>query len=235
LGASTFAPSVDGDFISGFPICAAQDGKIGGIPILIGVTRDEMSVVLFKSLSKLLDISEVRDVGKQAESEETTRLIMDAYRANRRRAPADMMTDAVFHLPCTWFAGAYSKNAGTWMYRFDYATLSMRIFGLRAFHSSDIPFLFGNFRAGLARYMLLLSPWKGRIGRVHRELQGDFLTFMRKGALPWVKCKGENIHAKYYALPLSEGPVVRAEVKQACDGSEVRRKSLAGEDIVSLP
>ena len=234
LGTSTYGPCVDGEGVASFPIRAAADGRMAGIPALVGVTRDELSILLKKSLSELFDVTEIRKMGTRAENEDAARRISGVYKSAGRRAPAVMMTDFIFHMPCLWFAEAYGQNADAWMYRFDYQTLGMRVSGLRSFHSSDIPFLFGNFDAGLAHYMMLITPCKKWARKVYRELQGDFLAFMWTGELPWEKCGEGSAPAKFYAPRPSVGQLKSEEVKRAFDGSEIKRKSLAGEDIVTM-
>ncbi|MCL2111795.1 MAG: carboxylesterase/lipase family protein [Clostridiales bacterium] len=229
LGAATFAPCADGDLVVRYPIPAAKEGETCGVPMLIGTTREEMSIVFKKTLSRLVDISVLRKKGVQAELEEAKKRISAAYERYGRRGPAIMVSDYVFRMPSVWFAEAHSKSTCTWMYRFDYETFGMRMSGLHAFHSSDIPFLFGNFKVGLARYMLAFSPVKTGIRKVHKELRGDFLTFIKTGELPWEKCDGENTPAKCYALPSFFEQAVHPEVKDAYNGSEFKRRSLAGE------
>jgi len=235
LGAATYAPCVDGESIMEYPIKAALGGKTGGVPALIGTTRDEMSIVLYKSLSKLVDVTDMRKMGVQSENDDAKRRISKAYEKYGKRAPAVMMSDLVFHLPCVWYAEARNDTADTWMYSFDYETFGMRISGLHTFHSSDVPFLFGNFRAGLARYMVLLSPSKKGIHGVCHEMQADFLTFIKTGELPWGKCEGEDTPAKRYAKPSFTEQAVAPEVKRVYDGSEYKRRSIEGDSITSLP
>ena len=235
LGAATYAPCVDGESISKYPISLALEGKTGGVPALIGTTRDEMSIVLFKRLSKILDVTDMRRMGVQSETDEAKRRISKAYEKYGKRSPAVMMSDLVFHMPCIWYAEARNDTADTWMYSFDYETFGMRVSGLRAFHSSDIPFLFGNFRAGLSRYMMALSPYKKGIREVYHELRGDFLTFMKTGELPWEKCEGGNTPAKRYARTSFTGHAISPEVKRVYEGSEYKRRSIEGDSITSLP
>ena len=143
-----------------------------------------------------------------------------------------MVSDYIFRMPNVWFGEARSNKADTWMYRFDYESFGMRLSGLHAFHSSDIPFLFGNIKAGLARYMFLLSLSKKRIKKLVREFRGDFLTFIKTGKLPWKKCDGEDTPAKCYAQTSFVEQVVPTEVKQAYDGSEFKRRSFEGSNNI---
>ena len=231
LGTTTYAPCVDGEFIKRYPICAARDGEIKGVPMLLGTTREEMSFALNKSLAHIVDIENIRKKAVQEENEDTRIRIRDAYDRYGKRGPGIMFSDFTFRMPCVWFAEAQSGFADTWMYRFDYETLGMRITGLHAFHSCDIPFLFGNMKAGLARYMFMLAPNRMGVRRLYKEFRGDFLTFIKTGKLPWKKCDSDDVPAKCYALPSVVGQAVPRDIRQAYDDSEFKRSSFTEEGL----
>lgn len=231
LGVDAFSISIDGELVKSYMIPAAKEGMMEGVPMLIGTTREEMSFALFKQLSYIADIENIKKISSESESEEVKKRIADAYGRYGKRGEAIMYTDFCFRLPGLWFAEAQSGHADTWMYRFDFETFGMRISRLHAFHSCDVPFLFGNFKAGLAKLMVLVSPVKTNIRKVHAEFQGDFLAFIRTGELPWEKCGAGNTPAKCYNLPSTIEPVIPYDVKQAYAGSEFERRVSAGEVI----
>jgi len=228
LGSTTFAPCIDGELVNEYPICAARAGEMSKISMLLGTTREEMSFALKKSLAHIVDIENIRKVAIQAEKPETRTLISNAYERYGKRGPGIMFSDVTFRLPSVWLSEVQSKHADTWMYRFDYETLGMWITGLHAFHSCDIPFLFGNFKTGLARYMFMLAPNMRGARRLHREFRGDFLNFMKTGELPWQKCDGKDGPAKCYALKSTVEQAVPADVKHAYEGSEFKKRSFDG-------
>ena len=225
LGTTTFAPCVDRVLVKKYPICDAMEGGMKGVSMLLGTTREEMSFALQKSLAHIVDINNIRRVAVQAEKPETRERISSAYKRYGKRGPGIMFSDFTFRMPSVWLSEVQSSFADTWMYRFDYETLGMLITGLHAFHSCDIPFLFGNFRAGLARYMFMLAPNMRGVRRLHREFRGDFLAFIKTGTLPWQKCDGEDGPAKCYALPSFVEQAVPTDVRQAYEGSEFKRWS----------
>ena len=229
LGTTTYAPCVDGELVKRYPIRAAMDGEMRGIPMLIGTTREEMSFALYKSFSYIVDIENIRRVAVQAEKEEVRQGIRDAYDRYGKRGPGIMFSDFTFRMPCVWLAEAQSRHADTWMYRFDYETFAMRISRLHAFHSCDIPFLFGNFKAGLARFMFVLSPMKRGIKKVRDEFRGDFLTFMKTGTLPWERCDGEDGPAKCYTKHSAIEQAVPNEVRESYNDSEFKRVTFSEE------
>ena len=232
LGAVAFGISVDGKMVKNYPIPAAKEGLMRGKPMFFGTTREEMSFVLKNSLAHIIDIEKVRKAGTASESKEVKERIQNAYKMYGKRGAAIRYSDFSFRIPSIWCAEAQSEHADTWMYRFDFETAAMRISGLHSFHSSDIPFLFGNFRTGLARLMLLLSPVKRRVNRVHREFRDDFLTFIKNGSLPWGKIDEKKTDAKVYTIPSRIEHAVPDEIMKAYDASDYRRRSFAGEGII---
>ena len=229
LGTTTYAPCVDGELVKRYPIRAAMDGGMRGIPMLIGTTREEMSFALYRSLSYIVDIENIRRIAVESEKDGVRERIRGAYEIYGKRGPGIMFSDFTFRMPCVWLAEAQSGYADTWMYRFDYETFGMRISGLHSFHSCDVPFLFGNLKAGLARLMFFLSPVKRGIKRVRDDFRGDFLTFMKTGELPWPRCDGEDGPAKCYAKKPFFDQAVPKEVRQSYNGSEFKRVTFSEE------
>ena len=231
FGTTAFAPCVDGEFVKRYPTCLAADGGMRGIPMLLGTTREEMTFALYRSLAHLVDIQNMRRLAMETERLETKERIDKAYQIYGKRGPGIMFSDFAFRLPCVWLAEAQSRFADTWMYRFDYETLGMRVSGLHAFHSCDVPFLFGNFKAGLARFMFLLSPEKTWIRKLQDEFRGDFLAFMKTGKLPWRPCKGEDGPAKCYTHPSFVEQAVPKDILKAYEDSEFKKSSFTDEGM----
>ena len=229
LGTTTYAPCVDGELVKRYPIFAAGDGGMQDIPMFIGTTREEMSFALYKSFSYIVDIENIRRIAVESEKDEIRKGIRDAYDIYGKRGPGIMFSDFTFRMPSVWFAEAQSRYADTWMYRFDYETFAMRISGLHAFHSSDVPFLFGNLKAGLARFMFCLSPVKRGIKRMRDEFRGDFLTFVKTGELPWQRCDGEDGPAKCYAKRSFVEQAVPKDIRHSYDDSEFKRTCFSEE------
>ena len=145
-----------------------------------------------------------------------------------------MTSDIVFRIGSTWYAEAYSTYADTWMYCIDYETPAMKISKLYAFHSCDIPFVFGNHHAGQARWMFLLSPFKIGIRNVSGEIRSDFIKFAKTGMLPWPKCGGTNTPGKCYDCPSVIDHMIDPGIKAEYDRTEYRRRSFAGESNTLL-
>ncbi len=232
MGAATFSLEVDGKIIMDHPIPLARRGAGRDIPMLIGTTREEMSFLLVKQLSNVLEIGDIFKEGESAEEEAVARRISRAYEKYGKRGRKMLMSDLVFRMASLWFGEVYSRYAPTWMYRFDYETAAARVSGLHAFHSTDIPFLFGTYSKGITRPIFWLSPLRSGINRISRELRADFATFMRTGKLPWEPCRNEHTPGKCYGQSCKIEQVVEPEVKRAYEGSAFKRRSLEGEENI---
>ena len=231
LGVAAFGICVDRELVKNYPILAAKEGMMRDIPMLFGTTREEMSFVFNKSLSHIIDIKRIYESGTSVESEDVKKRIQDSYARYGKRGPIMLFSDFTFRIPSVWFASSQSKFANTWMYRFDFETLGMLISGMHAFHSSDVPFLFGNFDVGLAKLMVSISLIKKKIKKVHHEFRDDLLTFIKTGELPWEKCANDNTPAKCFNTQSSIEPAVPDEIKRAYEDTEYWRRTFNGEDI----
>lgn len=227
LGAATFGLSLDGELLEDYPIPLAA--KKARIPILIGTAKDEMSFLFVKPFDRQMDMGRVFKSGADGEEGGANAAIAEAYEYYGKRKMHMLMSDLVFRMQSVWFGENYSKNADVWMYRFDYSTTAASLTGLRAFHSTDLPFLFGNYNEGITRAIFWLSPVKTAIDRVGREFRRDFASFAKRGSLPWQKCRGENTPGKHYDRKISYGQIVPHIIKDAYKGSEFRRRCFSGE------
>ena len=223
MGSGTFTIEIDGDMVERFPIPAANKKSI---PVLMGNTKEEMSFLFIKPIAKSLEIDGIMQSGVSVESEDLRKRIPVMYREKfGKRGPSMMMADLVFRLASTWFAEVYSKNNDVWMYSFEYETVAMRISNLHSFHSSDLPFIFGDFSAGLAKYMFLFTWFRKKARKMSSVMQADFMKFARTGRLDWEKCCGKNTPAKKYNETVSYGQMIPMEIKDAYKASEYRKRS----------
>ena len=227
LGSATYCISVDGELLPGYPIPLAAQGK-AKIPVLIGTARDEMSFLFIKPFNDRLDMGRVFEAGVDGEGTEDARRIERAYDIYGKRSRHMLMSDLVFRMASVWFGEALSAHADVWMYRFDYATAATALSGLRAFHSTDMMFLFGNYKASFMRAIFLLSPVKTGINRVAREMRSDFAHFAETGQLDWQKCDGAHTPGRCYGGKNRVEQVVPPEIKSAYENSRFRRRSFSG-------
>lgn len=230
-GEGTFSVEVDQDFVPDYPIPASLRGASGDIPLLIGNTMDELSFAFSKILSPVMKIKDVVIDILKNEQKEIRKTLNAIYQKYGRKAKSYLASDYVFKMTSLWLAQARTAFANTWMYRFDYSPLIARITRLRAIHSSDIPFLFGNFAALPSIFMYIFSPAFLTAKRISRELQKDFTTFAKTGALGWHMCSRNNNPAKCYNRKSSVKPMVEPGIVARREKSEFRKKCFAGVPI----
>ncbi len=229
-GEGTFSIVADGEFVPKYPIPAAATGATGGIPLLIGTTRDELSFACNRLLSKVMALADVDSIAAR-EKKEVRMGITEAYERFGSRARCMYVTDYIFRMASLWYAQAANAFSNTWMYSFNYEPLAMRISTLHACHFSDIPFLFGNFGKGRVAMMFILSPIRTIINRISAEMQRDFTHFAKTGSLDWARCEGENTPAKFYDKDITIQPMVEPEIVEKYEGSRFKRDCLNGVNI----
>ncbi len=154
-GFTGFSPCADGELI---PDTIVDAAAANAIPLLIGTTRDEMS--LFSAFNPAL--SELDDDSTRAlfarRFGEGAGTALAAYREARpgaaaRQLVAAMQTDETFRVPARRLAEQRVASGNvTWMYWFTWPTPA---FGgvLGSCHAVDIPFAFDNLdRPGVAEF-----------------------------------------------------------------------------------
>lgn len=149
-GLVAFAPAIDGDIITDYPVNIFRAGQQMRIPLIIGTNKDEAA--LFKLMkSPLMPITgeSLHKMFAAAEAESPSlagseQRITAAYKGYPAQAACMKVSrDAGFRMPCTWVATAHSKVAPTWMYRFDQAPPLFRLMGIGASHGTELPYVFG--------------------------------------------------------------------------------------------
>lgn len=149
-GLVAFAPAIDGDIITDYPVNIFRAGGQMRIPLIIGTNRDEAA--LFKlmksplmpitgdSLHKMFELAEA-ETPSLAGAEARITAAYSGY--PKQSACMKVSRDAGFRMPCTWVAAAHSAVAPTWMYRFDQATPLFRLMGIGASHGTELAYVFG--------------------------------------------------------------------------------------------
>lgn len=216
LGAGTFRIAVDGELVPLFPIPAAVQGATTGIPLLIGTTQEEMSFMSVKPLARFINVTKIVTEGFKLEEDGVRRVLYEAYERlyGQRRAYPLLYTDLLFRVSSVWFAEAASVSGPTWMYRFDYETTALRMNGFHAFHSTDIPFVFGNFRNAMVRPLFVFNPDMKPVYEIAHAVQEDFITFARTGKAGWEQCNAETTPAKCYDTSSTVQPMMNTEIKE---------------------
>ena len=152
--AMPFQPVVDGSTLPQRPIDAVNAGSAGGIPVLVGTTKDEWK--LFSSMPMAGGDAGHARAPRMLRNlcEQKGRSVDDligSYEQSTGGSEADVRgaieTDRMFRIPAVRLAEAQvGSDTPVWMYRFDWPT---PIMGgrLGACHAIEIPFVFDNLDA----------------------------------------------------------------------------------------
>ena len=229
MGAATFRITVDGTLVPAMPIAAARRGEIT-VPLLIGTTREEMGFLAIRPLARMIDVHAIVKNGLGREEASVRSELEEAYHTvyGKDRGMCMMYTDLLFRISSLWLAQALCPEAGAWMYRFDFETAALRMNGLHAVHSSDLPYVFGNFKPALVRPLFMIEPHKQAVSTVAQELQRDLVTFMRTGQLDWPLCTAQTTGGKCYDDPPGIESMVDERISRIYDLTVYKRASLAG-------
>ena len=182
LAASTglmpFHPTLDGDVIPALP----SAGLPGGVDLLIGTTRDELSPVLDPAAWSMDDARYRHRAVRYLENLAVPRpeLLLDAYAELPAPAArwAALRTDAEMWMPCLDVVDAHPGR--TFVYRFDWPAAPPNE-QLGACHAIDIPFTFGTFdRCGWGAFVGA-DDGAVELGRTLRRAWAGF----GRGEEPW--------------------------------------------------
>ena len=190
-GTLAYAPMVDGEYVPDYPIRVFERGEQHAIPLVIGNVRDEATLFKFmKSPLVPIDPRVLRGLFAEVKRDHpdvtlpTEPQLLGAYR-NRTDLTARLHIagDFGFRMPALWFARAHARIAPTWLYRFDYATPSMRLLGIGATHATEVPLEFGRITSrGNLTYKLGGQAEARRLGVELTERWTAFARDERPGA-----------------------------------------------------
>ena len=187
LGAATFRVTIDNDLFNATPIEVASRGEIKDYPFLIGTTESEMGFLAIKTLARFINVERIVTNGLDKESETFKDTLSSLYETlyGKDRVVPMLYTDLVFKLSSIWFAMQLSFFNDVWMYRFDYETVALKMNNIQAFHSTDLPYIFGNFSPVIVRPLFLLQYNMDKVFEIASAVQKDITTFMRSNECDW--------------------------------------------------
>lgn len=153
-----FQPGVDGVVIPAHPLDAVRGGLSAGVPLLTGVTSEEMKLfIAFAGEFAQMDDDQLAQRASAAISPSLAN-VADLYKAHLGEADridlwSRILTDRVFTYPCVELLEAQAAHAPTFGYEFAFRSQAMGgLFG--AAHAVDIPFTFDNLTAPGAQFFV---------------------------------------------------------------------------------
>lgn len=177
---TSFMPTVDGVTLPEHPIDTFEDAGEAPVPLIIGTNSGETSFakVVYQTTRQRRRVAQralsVYDPDNALE-------VMGAYGdAGARSDFAELIADAVFWAPSVMLATAHRKVAPTWMYRFEYASDTMRRLGLDAMHTADLLAVYGDPYATKASKIDRFDSHRG-FKKVSEAMQYHWGTFFHTG------------------------------------------------------
>jgi len=172
--------------------------------MLIGNTRDELSVMGHPLLRKHWDLQRIIDDGVSHEDPSAAKSILSLYaqKYGKKEAWIQLVSDMIIRTACLFYAEVASRTSQVWLYRFDLRPAAMRLSGLGAVHSSDLPLFFGNLLQGIGKVMFLSPHDLPAARQLSHEMQADVVRFMKHGTLPWARVFTDGFIAKCYDVPV---------------------------------
>lgn len=195
-GLDVLMPVIDGKLLSLRPLCSVKQGKSLHVPLLIGVTKNELDI-LFR-LKYYKEMAENEILCLMSEEKSFSQRLIDIYGQNNIKKYYPMIArDFLIRIPSEWYASFHSNYAKTWIYRFDYENMLLKLSGMHATHALDLIFVFKNFDNAIAKLLFLLTPFKKTAFELSDRMQDDFVEFIKTGNLEW-KCFSEENSVKIY-------------------------------------
>lgn len=186
-GFTAFAPTPDGLVLPSRPSEALADGAAGGVPVLLGATRDEMHLFTFADPA----YATMDDVALRARAERVfdgnAAAALTAYRAARPgyspgQLASAIATDQTFRVPADRAADALEATGSpVWSYWFTYPSPAFDGL-LGACHGLEIPFVFGNLHQ--RGVQLFTGDGDDRLP-IGAQMHGAWVAFARDGDPGW--------------------------------------------------
>nr|WP_286979817.1 carboxylesterase/lipase family protein [Corynebacterium sp. UBA5992] len=178
---SCYSPTVDGKLIPEHPLAVFARGGEHKVPLIIGTNSDEASFGKFlfqrQSARNRAGLRLLASI-----DEEHAPQVVEAYGGAVARADfAALLADALFWAPAVRVAGAHSRTAPTWMYRFDFAPPAMKFLGLGAMHSMELSNVFGDPQASRASFLTRVGSAQ-EMDHLTGSMQRLWAKFIHEGA-----------------------------------------------------
>jgi para-nitrobenzyl esterase len=226
--------TVDGWFLTEQPAVALTEGRLAGVPVIVGSNSDEGTVNVEEDLQAEPTLANYKaylnnEFGNQPEADEFFRLYPAASDAEVYDAFARFDTDYAFGFPAHRFAwNAARSGQKVWYYYFTYAGRSEAYAKLGAFHGLETRFLTGWLRPN--RWGEITADDQ----RMIDLMTGYWTQFARTGdpsraALPlWPKYDLETEQVQELGHDVKQRPIPHGERFPAFERSLNRRLAVLG-------
>lgn len=146
-----FGPAIDGWYVPASPHARLITGPANDVPYVIGTNADEAT--LWTSALKITTTAEYEAAVRSTAplyADELLKIWPASAFSSPKVAYDTFLGELLFTCPAREEARAVSARVpGTFLYQFTYVTSFGKLYGLGAFHTSELWFVFGNFTAPL--------------------------------------------------------------------------------------
>jgi para-nitrobenzyl esterase len=180
LGAFAAGPTRNTDFLPLDPVEAMREGKAHRVPLIVGTNAEEAR--LFGRFIKLLPMTEpmIERLLAAAEPGERERITAAYPGYPDPAACIQFGGDFAFGAAAWQIAEAHSLHAPTYLYRYDYATRTLRWSGLGATHATELLAVFDVYRTRFGRLLTAAADRRSAL-RVSDDVQSRWRSFARTG------------------------------------------------------
>ncbi|AOH53994.1 hypothetical protein ABE28_006495 [Peribacillus muralis] len=173
-----FGPVVDGDFLPDYPLDSIRSKKTEGIPLLIGINRDEASSL--GQLDPHLIPSNAEMMFENTDPGAKERINNAYWFFPEREAAFGIGSDAVNHISSIRYAEAYSKIERTWMYHYDRKTASICLENGGGASIVENSFALQNFSATLVERIHSIR-FRSAAHKVSNRIKNHWVNFAKYG------------------------------------------------------
>lgn len=174
-----FTPTIDDE-----PSLYGKLGlNAGKVDLLIGTNMDEANLFTTKQMGMMpKKLKGLRRYFEDLDSAQVVQVTTSYKKLGypHKKGIHRLLTDAIFRVPSIAYADAHAENNTVFMYRFDWSSGALKLVGLRAFHGVELPFVFGNLDAALAKKMLVMSS-KKKVQSMADQIQRAWINFAHTG------------------------------------------------------
>ncbi len=200
-----FLDHADGYLLTDSALAMMRAGKFNHVPLMAGSTKEEVNMILFlrpglsKALPSQYQSRLERNLGlSEAEAKKAMETYpLEKYNNKPGQAFGYMLTDLA--LACPTFFGlesAAEQGMTAYYYRFDYRGMNYGKY-LKAFHSSELPFVFNSFEQS-PNTVFYNEKNLGPAKALSKTMQGYWTNFAKTGnpngpgLLEWPKYSLDN-------------------------------------------
>ncbi len=228
--------TVDGWFLTEQPAVALTEGRLVGVPVIVGSNSDEATVNVEEDLQAEPTLANYKaylknEFGNQTEADEFFRLYAAASDAEVHDTFARFDTDYAFGYPAHRLAwNAARAGQKVWYYYFSYAGRSEAYAKLGAFHGIETRFLTGWLRP--SRWGQIIADDQQMINL----MTGYWTQFARTGdpsgpgLPPWPKYDAKTDQVQELGHEVKQRPIPHGDRFPLFERSLNRRLALLGKD-----